>query len=155
MKRNILPMLLLVFTAAAGAADTTSMNDVVELGRESWTPNESVPPGMDMMMIYGNPAQPGPFIFRAKLPPGYRLPPHIHPDARVVTVLKGTYYTAIGGEFDATKLQAFPPGSFYATPANTPHFASTREEEVIIQEMGIGPGSGISYVDPHDDPRLR
>ena len=87
------------------------------------------------------------------MPPGYKLPPHAHPDARVVTVLQGTYYSAIGEEFDESKLQAFPPGSFYSTPANTPHFAATRGETVIIQEMGFGPGSGITYVHPADDPR--
>lgn len=136
-------------------ADTVSMNDVIELGQERWTANTSVPPGMDLMMIYGHPAKPGPFIFRAKVPPGYKLPPHSHPDARVVTVLQGTYYSAIGEAFDESKLQAFPPGSFYSTPANAPHFAATRDETVIIQEMGFGPGSGITYIHPADDPRSK
>jgi quercetin dioxygenase-like cupin family protein len=145
--------IVVAIATAANGGDTVSMNDVIELGQERWTPNTSVPPGMDLMMIYGQPSKPGPFIFRAKVPPGYKLPPHVHPDARVVTVLQGTYYSAIGEEFDESKLQAFPPGSFYSTPANTPHFAATRGETVIIQEMGFGPGSGITYVHPTDDPR--
>lgn len=139
--------------APASAGDTASMNDVIELGQERWTPNTSVPAGMDLMMIYGHPSKPGAFIFRAKIPPGYKLPPHAHPDARVVTVLQGTYYSAAGEDFDESKLQAFPAGSFYSTPANVPHFSATRGETVIIQEMGFGPGSGITYVHPADDPR--
>ena len=90
-----------------------------------------------MLFRSGAPNLPGPFIFRAKFPPGYILPPHKHPDARTVTVLKGIYYSAIGDTFDETKLQAFPAGTFYSTPADTPHFSATKDE-VIIQESGKG-----------------
>lgn len=155
MIRSCMLALTLASASLAQAAETASLNDIVEPGQERWTPNTSVPPGMDMMMIYGHPTKPGPFIFRARVPAGYRLPPHVHPDARIVTVIKGTYYSAAGENFDESKLRAFPPGSFYSTPADTPHFAATRDEEVIIQEMGFGPGSGIRYVHPQDDPRPR
>jgi quercetin dioxygenase-like cupin family protein len=145
-------------------AVTLSMNCVAEeqplipsvsLGEEKWMVNPTVPPTMHFMVLYGAPNKPGPFIFRAKFPPGYKLPPHKHPDARTVTVLKGTYYSAIGDTFDESKLQAFPAGTFYFTPANTGHFAATKDEEVIIQESGEGPESGIKYVNPSDDPRGR
>ena len=127
----------------------------VPLGEEKWIVNPTVPPTMQMMMIYGAPNKPGPFIFRAKFPPGYKLPPHKHPDVRTVTVLKGTYYSAIGDTFDESKLQAFPAGTFYFTPANMGHFSATKDEEVIIHESGEGPESGIKYVNPSDDPRSR
>ena len=127
----------------------------VPLGEEKWMVYSAVPPTMQVMMIYGAPNKPGPFIFRAKIPPGYKLPPHKHPDARTVTVLKGTYYSAIGDTFDESKLQAFPAGTFYFTPANTGHFSATKDEEVIIQESGEGPESGIEYINPSDDPRNR
>ncbi len=48
-----------------------------------WVPNKSVPYGMSMVLLYGNPSQPGPYIFRAKMPSGYKLPPHKHPDERM------------------------------------------------------------------------
>ena len=127
----------------------------VPLGEENWLVNPTVPPTMQFMMIYGAPNKPGPFIFRAKFPPGYKLPPHKHPDVRTVTVLKGTYYSAIGDTFDESKLQAFPAGTFYFTPANTGHFSAAKDEEVIIQESGEGPESGIKYINPSDDPRGR
>lgn len=146
--------LLASFSLVAGAADQVLMPSV-PLGEEKWTVNTSVPLTMQMMMLYGAPNKPGPFIFRAKLPPGYKLPPHKHPDVRTVTVLKGTYYSAIGDTFDETKLQAFAAGTFYFTPANTGHFAMTKDEEVIIQESGEGPESGIKYVNQNDDPRGR
>jgi quercetin dioxygenase-like cupin family protein len=141
-----------MLSASANAQDRILMPSV-PLGEEKWIVNPTVPPTMQFMMIYGAPNKPGPFIFRAKFPPGYKLPPHKHPDVRTVTVLKGTYYSAIGDTFDESKLQAFPAGTFYFTPANTGHFSATKDEEVIIQESGEGPESGIKYVNPSDDPR--
>ncbi len=154
MRNRIIGRLLpLLLALPAAAQETGGMSGALEPGQEKWSVNTSVPPTMQMMMIYGAPNQPGPFIFRAKIPPKYKLPPHVHPDERSVTVLKGTYYSAIGSAFDEAKLKAFPPGSFYITPANTAHYAATGDEEAVIQEMGFGPASGIRYVNPADDPR--
>ncbi len=152
MKKWFSVINLALFSAACFAQEQVLMPSV-PLGDEKWIVNPTVPPTMQMMMIYGAPNKPGPFIFRAKFPPGYKLPPHKHPDVRTVTVLKGTYYSAIGDTFDESKLQAFPAGTFYFTPANTGHFSATKDEEVIIQESGEGPESGIKYVNPSDDPR--
>jgi quercetin dioxygenase-like cupin family protein len=118
-----------------------------------WGPNKTTPPGMLIAPLHGGPKKPGLFIFRAKFPTGYKLPPHRHPDERIVTVLSGTYYSGVGERFDAAKLVAYPAGSFYVTPAGVPHFAYVESGEVIIQESGYGPDSGIEYVDPSDDPR--
>ncbi len=147
-------VIVVVFSAMANAQESVTMPSV-PLGEEKWIVNPSVPSTMMYMMIYGAPNKPGPFIFRAKFPPGYKLPPHKHPDVRTVTVLKGTYFSAIGDTFDESKLQAFPAGTFYFTPANTGHFSATKDEEVIIQESGEGPESGIKYMNPSDDPRKK
>ena len=117
--------LICALVSATSMAENHAIIPSVPLGEEKWIVNPTVPPTMQFMMIYGAPDQPGPFIFRAKFPPGYKLPPHKHPDTRTVTVLKGTYYSAIGDTFDETKLQAFSAGTFYSTPADMPHFSAT------------------------------
>jgi quercetin dioxygenase-like cupin family protein len=147
-------VIVVILGTVANAQESVTMPSV-PLGEEKWIVNPSVPATMMYMMIYGAPNKPGPFIFRAKFPPGYKLPPHKHPDVRTVTVLKGTYYSAIGETFDESKLQAFPAGTFYFTPSNTGHFSATKDEEVIIQESGEGPESGIKYMNPSDDPRKK
>jgi hypothetical protein len=134
---------------------TAGMSDVLHAGNEKWVPNRTVPPGMDLVMVFGAPNLPGPFIFRARVPPHYKLPPHIHPDQRVVTVLSGVYRSGVGPDFDEARLEYFPPGSFYSTPGGVPHFSLTGDTESIIQEMGFGPSSGIDYVHPEDDPRRK
>ena len=106
-----------------------------------------------MVLIYGDPKQEGPYIFRVKFPAGYKLPAHKHQDQRIVTVLQGNYWSAVGEKFEQVKLNKFTPGSFYTTEPNVPHFAWA-ETEVIIQEMGTGPISQpIEYVNKAEDPR--
>ena len=117
-----------------------------------WERNKSTPWGMRIVMLYGDPTLPGPYIFRAKMPSGYKLPPHTHPDERTVTVIKGTYWTGVGERYNPMKMKELQPGAFYVTKANVPHYAWARTE-VIIQESGMGPNSGIDYVNPDDDPR--
>jgi len=117
-----------------------------------WERNLSTPWGMRTVMLYGDPTKPGPYVFRAKMPSGYKLPPHRHSDARTVTVLKGVYWSGVGEQYDAMKMREFEPGAYYVTQAEVPHYAWAREE-VIIQEMGMGPNSDIRYVNPEDDPR--
>ena len=117
-----------------------------------WTMNKSVPYGMQSVMLYGDPAKPGPYIFRAKFPSGYKLPPHKHPDERSVTVLKGIYWSGVGERYNPMVMKEFQAGAFYVTKANIPHFSWARTE-VIIQEMGMGPETGIEYVNPDEDPR--
>ena len=120
-----------------------------------WVPNKSAPYGMSLLMLYGDPSKPGPYMFRAKMPSGYKLPPHKHPDVRTVTVLKGTYWSGVGERYNAMVMKEFQAGAFYITQANVPHFAWARTE-VIIQETGMGPvEQPIEYVNPDDDPRVK
>ena len=136
--------------------------EVIMLGQEAtatadreWKESTTIPPGVKMIMILGSPKQAGPYIFRAKFPAGYELPAHRHPDRRSVTVLQGHYWSGVGEKFDRDRLTKFGPGSFYVTEPGVPHFAWA-QDEVIIQEMGMGPvGNPIEYVNPADDPRKR
>ena len=148
--------LLLASNALAGGFE------IIMLGPEAsapadreWKESTTIPPGVKMIMILGSPKQPGPYIFRAKFPAGYELPAHRHPDRRSVTVLQGHYWSGVGGKFDRERLTKFGAGSFYVTEPGVPHFAWA-EDEVIIQEMGLGPiDNAIEYVNPADDPRKR
>ena len=121
-------------------------------GTMKWERNMSTPWGMRTVLLYGDPTQPGPYVFRAKMPSAYKLPPHRHSDRRTVTVLKGTYWSGVGEQYDAMKMHQFEPGAYYITEPEVPHYAWARKE-VIIQEMGMGPNSDIRYVNPEDDPR--
>src|SRR5690348_3604113 len=51
----------------------------------------SLPKGSMIAVLEGDPSKEGPFVFRVKLPDGYRIPPHTHPKTERVTVLSGTF----------------------------------------------------------------
>jgi hypothetical protein len=111
----------------------------------------SLPPGAQMAVLVGDPGKAGPYVARAKLPDGYRVPPHWHPTDENVTVLQGTFLIGEGDTFDASKLESLPAGSFMHMPKTMRHFATTKGE-TIIQLHGAGPFE-INYVKPADDPR--
>jgi hypothetical protein len=52
--------------------------------------------------------------------------PHRHPEDRVYTVISGTFYIGLGEEFDADKLQAYPPGAVIVLPGSVTRWARER-----------------------------
>ncbi len=78
--------------------------------------------------------------------------PHRHPEDRVYTVISGVFYIGLGDQFNAEKLEAYPPGSVIVLPGNTSHFHWAKSSEYITQVTAIGP-LGLEYVSANDDPR--
>jgi quercetin dioxygenase-like cupin family protein len=88
----------------------------------------------------GDPSQPGLYVDRIKFLPGMKVMPHWHPDTvRTVLVMSGTFYFAVGEQWDESKLKPYPAGTLYSEPAKTPHYAWAKDGEVILQVTAIGP----------------
>ena len=117
-----------------------------------WKPFAAFPPSARLAVVVGDPTKAGPYVIRVKVPSGVKLMPHKHPEDRVYTIISGVFYIGLGDEFDANKLQAYPPGSVIVLPGNTPHFHWARSGEYVSQVQGIGP-LGFEYLDSRDDPR--
>ena len=94
----------------------------------------------------------GPYTIRVKAPHGVKLMPHKHPEDRVYTVISGVFYIGLGDEFDASKLEAYPPGAVIILPGNTSHFHWAKSGEYVTQITAMGP-LGLEYVSAKDDPR--
>jgi Domain of unknown function (DUF4437) len=147
--------LLAVLTLALGSA--AQPHD--EKGHEIMTPDAvkwvdgppSLPPGAKIAVLEGDPAKEGHFVMRAKMPDGYKIMPHTHPQDERVTVLSGVLYMGMGGKFDAKAVKAMPAGAYGRMAAGVKHFAYT-QGETVIQVHGTGPWR-IDYVNPDDDPR--
>jgi len=152
-RMSAVALALLAATAFGDQQLLMDGTDTIAAPGLQWTAPKSIPPGAQMVLLYGSPDKPGPYIVRVKLPVGYKLPPHRHADARAVTVLQGNYWSAVGDSFDQSKLKKFGPRDHYTTAAGVSHFAWA-ETDVIIQEMGMGPvATLIEYVNSADDPR--
>jgi quercetin dioxygenase-like cupin family protein len=117
-----------------------------------WKPFAAFPPSVRLAVIVGRPSEPGPYTIRVKAPHGAKLMPHKHPEDRVYTVISGVFYVGQGKQFDASKLEAYPPGAVVILPGNTPHFHWAKSSEYVTQITGTGP-LGLEYIDSTDDPR--
>jgi quercetin dioxygenase-like cupin family protein len=95
--------------------------------------------GLQTAILSGNPSQPGPYVIRVKFAPGTMSPPHFHPEARYVLVLKGTWWVGAGPKWDREATTPVPAGSLVIHHPNKIHFDGAKDEEVVLQIVGIGP----------------
>ena len=105
--------------------------------------------GSEMAIIEGNPDRPGIYVIRMKFPPGVMTRPHFHPEDRLATVLKGTWYTGTGDVFDPDHTVPLKAGSYMKHPAGGHHFDGAKDEEAIVQIVGYGP-TGMSLLKPEE-----
>jgi quercetin dioxygenase-like cupin family protein len=117
-----------------------------------WKPFAAFPPSARLAIVVGQPSQPGLYTVRVKVPHGVKLMPHRHPEDRIYTVISGIFYIGLGDEFDAGKLEPYPPGAVIVLPGNTSHFHWAKSGEYVTQVSAIGP-LGMEYVNSKDDPR--
>jgi quercetin dioxygenase-like cupin family protein len=117
-----------------------------------WKPFAAFPPSVRLAVIVGQPSQAGPYTIRVRAPHGVKLMPHRHPEDRVYTVISGVFYIGLGDQFDADKLEAYPPGSVVVLPGNTWHFHWAKSSEYVTQVTAMGP-LGLEYNSAKDDPR--
>ena len=140
--------LLLAGTAIAFAQD---MRPPINSDDVKWGP---VPPniaaGAQLAVISGDPSKEGPFVMRLKMPAGYKVPAHYHPQYENVTILTGEFHVGMGDKLDTDKGMLLRPGGYVEAPAKMHHYAWVTSD-TIVQLAGPGP-FGIIYVDPTDDP---
>jgi hypothetical protein len=117
-----------------------------------WKPFPAFPPSIRLAVVVGKPSEPGPYTIRVKVPHGEKLMPHRHSEDRVYTVISGIFYIGLGDEFDASKLQAYPPGAVIILPGSTSHFHWAKSSEYVTQVTAIGP-LAMEYLNAKDDPR--
>ena len=114
-------------------------------------PGSSNLSAVQVIVIYGNPANAGMYTILLKVAPNTKIPAHLHPDERVGTVVSGIWYFGYGDQFAETSLKKLPPGSVYTEVKDKNHFAMTGKDPVIVALTGYGP-SGVTYVNAADDP---
>ncbi len=135
-----------IMAALAPAADVRAQASIHVLATQTPDAMRFVPDpahaGYETAVLVGDPAGPGVYAVRTKLPAGITIAPHTHGEKwRIATVLSGTLYYAAGDTFDAGKLRALGPGSLIVEPMGVPHFAMTRGEPVLLHIVGEGPAS--------------
>jgi len=159
MKRNMfLALAVASMFSCAGLAFTVAAHDKAH-ERHEFTP-DTIPwgpappvvrPEAQFAVLEGDPtASTGDFTIRLKMPDGFRIAPHFHPERENVTVISGTFKLGMGDEFEINKMKAFTAGSFAFLDPNMHHFAMACGE-TIVQVHGQSPLQ-FNYINPSDDP---
>ena len=146
-----LALLSAAFLASAALAEGEGLITATP-SELKWTAAPSVGPGAMMAVIEGDPKAAEPFTMRLKLPANTKIGVHTHPVTERVTVISGTFYFATGDTFDPAKAKAYHPGDTLIIPVGMSMYGASREQETVLQLHGTGP-SGITYLNPADDPR--
>jgi ketosteroid isomerase-like protein len=80
-----------IFNSDAAPASGSGPHVMLAPGELKWgDAPPSLPPGAKMAVVQGDPTQAQPFVVRAQVPAGYKVPPHWHPGDENITVLSGT-----------------------------------------------------------------
>lgn len=98
----------------------------------------SMPKGVELAVLEGNPQASGIFTLRLKAPPGFLLPPHTHPVEERVTVLSGSVAVGFGSRVERKGARTFGAGAFYVNPPGAPHYVFS-DEGAVVQITGLGP----------------
>ena len=76
------------------------------------------PPGCQIAVLHGNPAEPGADVF-LRVPPGYTIPAHSHTSAERMVLVSGQLDVTYAGHPTAS----LKPGDYAYGPATLPHTA--------------------------------
>lgn len=116
-------------------------------------PPPSVPPGAEMAVLDGDPSKPGLYTIRIKIPDGYQVAPHWHPNDEHVVVLQGVMVIGMGDKINPAAEHDLPADTYAKMPAEMRHYARAKGE-TVFQAYGQGPFV-LNYVNPSDDPQKK
>jgi len=96
-------------------------------------------PGGEAGYLAGDGTKPEMYTLRVHLAKDAKIPPHTHPDTRMVTVLSGELFAGFGATPDPSHGTLLPAGTFMVVPAGEAHWSWAKNGEVVYQETGNGP----------------
>jgi quercetin dioxygenase-like cupin family protein len=152
--RRIVPAVLMLTVLVALPAQAQQHGHTIAMPELLKWVEPAVLPGARLAVVQGDPSKEGLFVYRLKMPAGYRIPPHLHKASENVTVLSGAFFVGAGEKFDPRAGHELPVGGFVSIPPDHPHFAWAGTQETVVQVHGVGP-TDLRFLDPADDPRTK
>jgi quercetin dioxygenase-like cupin family protein len=118
-----------------------------------WSAPAAYGKGAQIAVVKGDPTKEGMYVVRLKVPAGFQIPAHTHPNDENVTVLSGSFNIGTGDKLDEKKGMLIRAGGYSYVAKGMTHYAWFTEE-TVLQLHGMGP-QGITYVNAADDPRKK
>jgi quercetin dioxygenase-like cupin family protein len=143
MTRSCFAALALVVSSPLLADPPAQVMNIIREPDLKFAPSKTTY-GISQAVISGNPADPGKvYVVRNRFAPGTFSAPHFHPETRYIQVLKGTWWVGSGPKFDKDATTPVPAGSFVVHHPNQIHWDGAKDEEAVVQIMGVGPSATI------------
>ena len=109
--------------------------------------------GAELAVVRGGSDQRGMYVVRLKVPAGFKITAHTHPNDENVTVLSGSFNIGTGDKLDEKKGEQIKVGGYSYVAKGMTHYAWFTQD-TVLQLHGMGP-QGITYVNAADDPRKK
>lgn len=97
--------------------------------------------GAETATLVGDPSKPGLYVVLQKWLPHNNSRPHFHPNDRYITVLSGTWWVNTGAKYDPDGMKPVHAGAFVTHYAKEIHYDGAKDEECILEIVGMGPAS--------------
>jgi hypothetical protein len=134
---------------AIGAAEQQLNPKAISIKLPDQIPWKRNPAGTnETAVLYGDPDKPGPYVLMFKWLSGNMSRPHWHPNDRMITVLKGTWWVGTGDKFDPDSTVPLPTGSYVTHFGKEIHYDGAKGEEVWLLMAGEGPATSTPASTP-------
>ncbi len=151
MRWTLAVLAALATPAGALAQAPHDHHATVQPGDLKWSAPAAYAKGAQLAVVRGDPTKEGVYVVRLKVPAGFRIAAHTHPNDENVTVLSGSFNIGTGDVLDTGKGERIAAGGYSYVAKGMTHYAWFTED-TVLQLHGTGP-QGITYVDPKEDPR--
>jgi len=135
--------------SAAGAAEQTLNPKAIAItlpDKISWQRNDAGT--AEAAILYGDPSKPGLYVEMLKWLPGNMSRPHWHPNDRIITVIKGTWWVGTGDKFDPASTVPLPAGTVVTHFGKEVHYDGAKEGEAVLMIVGEGPETSTPAATP-------
>jgi hypothetical protein len=102
----------------------------------------------EVAVLYGEPDKPGLYVQLFKWLPGNMSRPHWHPNDRIITVVKGTWWVGTGDKFEPESTVPIPTGSSVIHYGKEIHYDGAKDGEVWLLMSGEGPETATPAATP-------
>lgn len=137
--------------AGQGGGQDHASHATVQPDALRWAAPPAYARGAQIAVLHGDPSKEGLYVVRLRVPAGFRIPAHSHPNDENVTVLSGSFHIGTGDRLDESRGERVAAGGYSFVARGMTHYAWFTED-TELQLHGMGP-QGVRYVNPADDPR--
>lgn len=138
MNKLTLGISMLAATGLISIAAAQTVGPPTMPGDVKYTPIPFAP-GAEAAYMASDGNKPEMYTLRVHLKPDAKIPPHTHPDGRMITILSGELIAGKGDKLEESGGVLLTPGSFFVVPAGAPHWSWAKNGDAVYQETGTGP----------------